>query len=80
MTKLPICSVCRDIKSFLNKLPIPGEKCYFFNMFVFATPQQGYLKFSRTLNNVQHLHRGASDHSQDFEDKNLGSSPGLLGQ
>ena len=26
------------------------------------------------------VQRGASDHSQGFEDKNLGSSPGLLGQ
>ena len=25
------------------------------------------------------VQRGASDHSQGFEDKNLGSSPGLLG-
>ena len=27
-----------------------------------------------------HIQCGASDHSQGFEDKNLGSSPGLLGQ
>ena len=26
------------------------------------------------------LQHGASDHSQDFEDKNLGSSPSLLGK
>ena len=26
------------------------------------------------------VQRGASDHSQGFEDKNFGSSPGLLGQ
>ena len=30
--------------------------------------------------NHSHVQRGASDHSQGFEDKNLFSSPGLLGQ
>ena len=29
---------------------------------------------------VREVQRGVSDHSQGFEDKNLGSSPALLGQ
>ena len=33
-----------------------------------------------TLGRALQVQRGASDHTQGFEDKNLGSSPGLLGQ
>ena len=38
------------------------------------------LKVMKLSVKITHTQRGASDHSQGFEDKNLGSSPGLLGQ
>ena len=40
----------------------------------------GRLRVYRVVHLVGYLQRGASDHSQGFEDQNLGSSPGLLGQ
>ena len=42
--------------------------------------QSGANSFNFEIGNMISLQSGAARHSQGFEDKNLGSSPGLLGQ
>ena len=52
---------------------------YGLNLFLF--PQKNVLfKMYIEIIHPTSLHCWASRHSQGFEDKNLGSSPGLLGQ
>ena len=52
--------------------PVGGERSRFSFSHLFS--------FRMHDHNHNHLQRGASDHSQGFEDENLGSYPGLLGQ
>ena len=48
---------------------------------MFFAPQWRGKSRNLALPSLQHwVQRGASDHSQGFEESNLGSSPGLLGQ